>query len=227
MNAFNEIHSDFGTDRHTRKPGDAVLGNLRPASHGSRQAVAFGTISAAGAGDCDDGLSDLPVARLEQKTRATLSDPGDFAARHSATGREPPRSHATDDKTADAQADGPSIYSDIRILVVDDDDDVREVVTDMLTDFGYSVMQAASAKAAYALAHTVEGLDLVLTDVVMPVEDGTRLAARLRHDFPDLRIVFISGYRQAHSLAGEKILAKPFTAAVLGRFVAESLGRAV
>ncbi len=47
----------------------------------------------------------------------------------------------------------------------------------------------------------------------------------LRHDFPDLRVVFISGYRHAHSLAGEKILAKPFTADGLGRFVAESLRR--
>jgi CheY-like chemotaxis protein len=48
--------------------------------------------------------------------------------------------------------------------------------------------------------------------------------ARLRHDFPDLKVVFITAYRHAHSLAGEKILAKPFKATVLGRFVAECLG---
>lgn len=140
----------------------------------------------------------------------------------SATRGETPGGDPNEEKAADAPAS--NVGASVKILVVDDDDDVREVVTEMLEDFGYAVMEAASAKAAYALAHTVDGLDLVLTDVVMPEEDGTQLAARLRQDFPGLRIVFISGYRHAHSLAGEKILAKPFTAAVLGRFVAESLG---
>ena len=142
-----------------------------------------------------------------------------------ATGEEKPRGGAMDGKAADAPAGGPLRDGSITILVVDDDDNVREVVSEMLTDFGYTVVEAASAKAAYAIAHTVGKLDLVVTDVVMPEEDGTRLAARLRHDFPGLRVVFISGYRHAHSLVGEKLLAKTFSAAGLGRFVAESLGQ--
>ncbi len=112
------------------------------------------------------------------------------------------------------------------ILVVDDDDDVRVVVAEILSDLGYRVAEAASAGAAYDLAHTIEHLDLVLTDVVMPQESGPQLAARLRKDFPTLKIFFISGYRQLHGLAGERVLAKPFTADALACFIARGLGRA-
>ena len=79
----------------------------------------------------------------------------------------------------------------MRVLVVDDDADVRELLRDYLSDQGYEVLEAAGAAAARALLaeHTPQ---VALLDVGLPGEDGLSLARHIREHF-DIGIIMISG----------------------------------
>jgi len=103
------------------------------------------------------------------------------------------------------------------ILVVEDDAAVRTFSCRALRKKGYQVLEAASGDAALALLETPEavGLELLITDVVMPRLDGPTLAARLRERIPDLRVLFISGYAEDalrdRLIAGDsQFLPKPY-----------------
>jgi CheY-like chemotaxis protein len=100
-----------------------------------------------------------------------------------------------------------------RILVVDDEKIVRELLAQMLRDQGYEVEVAASAREARALRGP---WDLLLTDVVMPETDGVKLSKQIdaRH------VLFISGYDQDALVAGDaSLLQKPFSRDELARAV--------
>ena len=103
------------------------------------------------------------------------------------------------------------------ILVVDDDPAVRSIVTRILKHHGCSVMQASDGAAALALVDRHRLPDLVLTDLVMPGIDGRELGKRLRTRWPDLPVLFMSGYaenelRLAGKFEGEgQLIEKPFT----------------
>ncbi|MBT5299552.1 MAG: nitrogen regulation protein NR(I) [Rhodospirillaceae bacterium] len=77
------------------------------------------------------------------------------------------------------------------ILVADDDDAVRTVIAQALTRAGYEVRTASNAATLWQWVEKGEG-DLVITDVVMPDENGLDLVPRIRHIRPDLRIVVMS-----------------------------------
>ena len=100
-----------------------------------------------------------------------------------------------------------------RLLIVDDDDDVRLVATAMAEELGYAV-EAASG-GAEALAMLERGrFDLMLTDIAMPGMTGVELARRARSAAPDMKIAFASGYADVEifgvELASEVVLAKPY-----------------
>ena len=104
------------------------------------------------------------------------------------------------------------------ILVVEDEPAIRRVVIRALAAQGYTVLEAANAAAALAVADThVGALDLLLTDVVMPGDSGALLAARLRAQRPAMRVLFMTGYpREAlapHGVVPEDValMPKPFT----------------
>ncbi|BCS52484.1 PAS domain S-box protein [Geobacter sp. SVR] len=104
------------------------------------------------------------------------------------------------------------------ILVVEDNDMVREMVVDLLESCGYRVLVAALPSAAQELVRDHRGaIDLLVSDVVMPEINGQELYERLHHSLPHLRALYISGY--AHELfangtlkEGIDFLQKPFTA---------------
>jgi two-component system cell cycle sensor histidine kinase/response regulator CckA len=108
------------------------------------------------------------------------------------------------------------------VLVVDDNPLVRWVTTRILRSAGYRVLVAGDGREALAMAvGTARGVDLVVTDVVMPGVSGTELARRLEEVAPKLRVLFVSGYsrevvaeRGLDRLEG-RFLAKPFTASGL------------
>jgi PAS domain S-box-containing protein len=79
------------------------------------------------------------------------------------------------------------------ILFVDDNDDVREPISALLTQDGYDVIACASAEAAILEARR-QAPDVLVTDVVLPGMSGPQLAERLRADAPALPVLFISGY---------------------------------
>ncbi|HEX2223794.1 MAG TPA: ATP-binding protein [Thermoanaerobaculia bacterium] len=82
-------------------------------------------------------------------------------------------------------------------LLVEDEDEVRAVLRQILTGKGYRVLQASSGEEALAMSRIHRGaIDLLLTDVTMPNMKGPELASRLLQDRPRTRVLFISGYNE-------------------------------
>jgi DNA-binding response OmpR family regulator len=104
------------------------------------------------------------------------------------------------------------------ILVVDDEEDIRTVVRQMLAAEGYVVLDAGDPHHALRLAGQ-QHVDLLITDVVMPLMRGTELAQRLLAVVPSAKVLLMSAYKVAEIAAsGHPFLAKPFTPdALLGR----------
>ena len=104
------------------------------------------------------------------------------------------------------------------ILVVDDEEDIRTVVRQMLAAEGYVVLDAGDPHHELRLAGQ-QHVDLLITDVVMPLMRGTELAQRLLAVVPSAKVLLMSAYKVAEIAAsGHPFLAKPFTPdALLGR----------
>jgi CheY-like chemotaxis protein len=116
------------------------------------------------------------------------------------------------------------------IMVVEDDIGVRELVRLMLEANGYQVLAVQDAEeAARVCAERPGGVDLLLTDVMMPEVNGRVLAERLGALSPSMRILFMSGYSDEavhrHGVLGDSaaFLEKPFTERTLARKVREVL----
>ena len=117
------------------------------------------------------------------------------------------------------------------ILLVEDEDEVRDVVQDILMAEGYAVLAARHADDALRLSQAHDGpLDLLVTDMVMPGLSGPELAARLQPARADMKVLYISGYAASslseHGQLGPDMafLAKPFTRSQLAERVREVLG---
>ena len=116
------------------------------------------------------------------------------------------------------------------ILLVEDDDAVRDLARETLESSGYRVLEAAHPEAALRIAETYAGsIDLLLTDVVMPGMSGRVLADRLLPLRSGIKLLFMSGYTADaivhHGVldAGTAFLQKPFTPGALARRVREVL----
>ncbi len=96
---------------------------------------------------------------------------------------------------ADRARDAASHGGGETVLVVEDQDDVREVTRRLLTRAGYTVLTAADGHQALEVvaAHPTP-VDLLLTDLIMPLMNGDEVASRLRTVAPGLRVLFMSGY---------------------------------
>jgi CheY-like chemotaxis protein len=117
------------------------------------------------------------------------------------------------------------------ILLVEDDDMLRNLLREALEREGYHVLDAPGPAAARRLAqsHTAP-IQLLITDVVMPRGSGRELAELLSSDRPELKVLYISGYADSAvagsgmRLADAAFLQKPFTPAALAEKVREVLG---
>jgi len=113
------------------------------------------------------------------------------------------------------------------IFLVEDEEAVRSLAADILRDRGYRVLVAANGQDALRVteAHAGEPIHLLLTDVVMPQMGGKALADNLRLRFPDMHVLYMSGYpddaivHQGVVEPGLAFLQKPFTPADLARKV--------
>jgi CheY-like chemotaxis protein len=121
-----------------------------------------------------------------------------------------------------------------RILLVEDDDAVREILRKALVAAGHEVDEASNGDVALA-AYRRQAADLVITDLVMPEKDGLETIMELRRIDPAVRIVAMSGggrtlgpgqlyLESARALGARQILSKPFTVGALLKAVAEALG---
>jgi PAS domain S-box-containing protein len=118
------------------------------------------------------------------------------------------------------------------ILVVEDEDAVRAIISTVLRRRGYRVLEAATPSGACKMFEEIVGeIDLLLSDVVMPEMSGPALAQRLVAARPELRVLFISGYADEASTPIDAnspnvdFLSKPFQASALAEKVREILAR--
>ena len=110
------------------------------------------------------------------------------------------------------------------VLLVEDEEQLRALASRVLRQQGYRVLEATDGVHGLEVAATFgDGIDLVLTDVVMPRMGGRELAIRLRAVRPALRILFASGYAESPGELGSALLQKPFTAANLLQRVRQAL----
>ena len=115
-----------------------------------------------------------------------------------------------------------------RILLVDDNDAVRDVTGALLRELGYEVAEAASGTAALRILEGDPRIDLLLTDLAMPFMNGAQLAQAARAWRPWLPVVFISGYADPEGLAGSvsphRLVRKPFRPTELRDEIEAALG---
>jgi DNA-binding NtrC family response regulator len=105
------------------------------------------------------------------------------------------------------------------ILVVDDEDDVRSFVRDILEVKGYRVLDTRDPQHALRIA-SEQSTHLMLADVVMPLMKGTELARRLQALSPSTKVLLMSAYTlSAVAASGYAFIAKPFTADTLAEQV--------
>jgi signal transduction histidine kinase/CheY-like chemotaxis protein len=130
---------------------------------------------------------------------------------------------------AAAQAEAPArARLKARVLVVDDDANVREMAGDMLTERGFAVTLADSAETALAILAGDDGFDLLLTDFVMPGMNGLRLIQMASEEYPALRSMLMTGHAEFEAgapISDDRILRKPFNIATLDDRVCRALGR--
>jgi PAS domain S-box-containing protein len=117
-----------------------------------------------------------------------------------------------------------------RILVVEDEEDVREVVTRALKEAGYRVLEASNGEEALELVTGGEAsIDLLLTDIVMGGMNGRELAERISRLLPELPVIYISGYtdgeiaRRGLLEPGAIFLQKPFSPDLILKTVSDNL----
>ena len=83
------------------------------------------------------------------------------------------------------------------ILVVDDEESLRELTEELLSGCGYQVLVAENAKVALEILNE-QSVDLLLSDVIMPEMDGYQLATLVREKYPEIKIQMVSGYNDTH-----------------------------
>lgn len=116
------------------------------------------------------------------------------------------------------------------ILLVEDEEPLRKVIIELLTQIGYKVLSAANGRDAMRVATVYpEKIHLLITDVIMPETSGPELAKALCAARSDLKVIYISGYTDG-SLAPEGVLRpgtvlvhKPFSVRVLSAKMREVL----
>ena len=116
------------------------------------------------------------------------------------------------------------------ILLVEDSDVVREVITRMLESGGFTVLPASGAENALSISRRKDvAIDLLLTDIVMPEVSGVELAASLERERPDIRILFMTGYAEEVVVnegipgKGGECIGKPFTQEQITKMVRKIL----
>jgi PAS domain S-box-containing protein len=129
-----------------------------------------------------------------------------------------------------ANSSAPVVGGGERVLVVEDDAQVRASVVRQLESLGYAVSQAGDGAAGLVVAEeAAQPFALVLTDVVMPEMNGKALADEIGRRFPMTKVVFMSGYADNILIsrgsidAGVRLLNKPFRKSDLARMVREAL----
>jgi len=122
-----------------------------------------------------------------------------------------------DEAPADAVAHLPAAAASAVVLVVEDEPDVRMVIVDVLSDIGYTTIEAADGRSGLQILESGARVDLLLTDVGLSgAMNGRQLADTVRHRRPGLKALFVTGYAESVAVGngrmeqGMQVLTKPF-----------------
>jgi two-component system cell cycle sensor histidine kinase/response regulator CckA len=111
--------------------------------------------------------------------------------------RHVPEAEEAEELKPEARKPAQDLTGQGTILLVEDEDPVRAVNARALSARGYTVLEAASGVEALAIIQERGApVDLVVSDVVMPEMDGPTLLGELRQLYPDLKVIFVSGYAE-------------------------------
>jgi PAS domain S-box-containing protein len=134
-----------------------------------------------------------------------------------------PRSVADEDREVVVH-NGPVLGGTETVLVVEDDEDVRSIVVETLTDLGYRVLTAKDAQAGLNVIESGVLIDVIFTDVVMPGQlKSSEMARRAKERLPGVAVLFTSGYTENSIVHGGRLdpgvelLSKPYTREALAR----------
>ena len=134
-----------------------------------------------------------------------------------------PRTRQSEDVETDIET-GPATGGEETVLVVEDDEEVRGTVVDMLCDLGYRVLKAKDAQSALAIVESGVPIDLLFTDVVMPGPlRSPELARKAQERLPNIAVLFTSGYTENAIVHGGRLdegielLSKPYTREAIAR----------
>jgi CheY-like chemotaxis protein len=120
----------------------------------------------------------------------------------------------------------------IKILVVDNEEDQRRLMSVILTQFGYTVKAVSSAEAALKSIDS-EMYHLIITDLIMPEMDGTELCERIKRIRPDAKVYAISGYiglyadNKLEQFGFDGIIKKPISMNSLKETIESAVGNPV
>jgi CheY-like chemotaxis protein len=118
------------------------------------------------------------------------------------------------------------------ILVVEDNEDVRNYSVMVLSELGYGILEAHDAESALQAMANAERVDLLFTDVILPGRNGRALADLAQSRWPKLRVLYTTGYARDAIVhhgrldAGVQLISKPFTYEQLAARVRDVLDHA-
>jgi PAS domain S-box-containing protein len=131
----------------------------------------------------------------------------------------------------DAATTLPPAAASAVVLVVEDEPGVRTVILDMLSDRGYTVLEAGDGRSAHRIVESAARIDLLLTDVGLPGGiNGRQLADAARRLRPGLKVLFITGYAESAAVRdglvepGMEVIAKPFAVNALAARIQGMIG---
>ena len=117
------------------------------------------------------------------------------------------------------------------VMVVDDEDAVRVLIVEVLTDLGYTIVEAADGPSGLHILESTGRIDLLLTDVGLPGGmNGRQLADVARQRRPSLKVLFITGYAEGMAIGkgqldqGMQVMTKPFAVNTLVTRIKEMIG---
>jgi CheY-like chemotaxis protein len=132
-------------------------------------------------------------------------------------------SAATSGESAAKAQDGETV------LVIEDEDSVRELVTEVLNDLGYRALQARDGPSGLKILQSHERIDLLVSDIGLPGMNGRQVADAAREQRPDLKVLFITGYAENAAMAhgflepGMEMVTKPFAVDALAARIREMI----
>jgi two-component system NtrC family sensor kinase len=140
-----------------------------------------------------------------------------------------PRYHGDEEAASPVEPGGLAKGQGETILIVEDDEGVRQYAAEILRDLNYKIIEAKDAASAIRLLDADKKFDLLLTDVVLPGKNGRELAEEVERRRPGIKIIFMTGYsrnaivHQGRLDSGIELISKPLIEGVLARRIRQVL----